>query len=150
MTEGDRNQQQTAQLDLRQWGPGSGIHCVIKSKLGLSGPKIVRKHCAREAQKWQIRQLTVTQDTEQLGRLGNCRGSAGFNISTEMHLQPGSVHSHREPHPGPEGPSPFIPLGLEELLRRSWELCSLLRKYRDLNALGAERILLSHQHTDGI
>ena len=48
--------QKTEQLDLRQWGPGylpgRGIYCVIKSKLGVSGSKIFRKRCAREAQKW--------------------------------------------------------------------------------------------------
>lgn len=53
--------------------PGSGIHCVIKSKLGVSGSKIVRKHCDREAQKWEIHQLTITQDTEQPRRLDDWR-----------------------------------------------------------------------------
>ena len=52
VTEGDRNQRQTKQLDLRQCGPGylpgSGSYWVIKPKLGVSGSKLFRKYTVPE------------------------------------------------------------------------------------------------------
>lgn len=49
------------------------------------------------------------------------------------------------------GRRPFVSLGLEEFLKRSWDLCcSLFGKFRDLNTLGAEQVLLKSHHADGI